>query len=493
MKRSLMRKIKYISCCVLSAVMVSTALFSSGCNLFKTSDDIYDDIVETVEEFFDHSDTLTMKVSITTQRNEKEIDKTSITFSTNPEEGLMFLSMTSKNSEVKGKVFQQDGQAYLMSYTKIFDEVDNLTTSVEVTDYYTLSKDAVSYFTSFPALGALSSIDLSSLFEEYLFSYTETKNAHEKVYAEQLATRKKTDEHAGAEYRLTTSKNLNSTSFEEYSEIKKYDTGYHGWGVYTVTERAQITEKNKKLSQMVAESTVSFAKATTNETSDSAKLTMQLDLDYSFDSKGHKALEVDLSKDKDITSYPYQETYTMKFDIDGWVTEKTTTATSFAPDIIFQNLTQPFTVTGCNVVWYEDAAHTKPFHPTNYTYSQFHNIDCVYGKLTAMDGYAVIIHDFYMNDNRPNEYKAVFGPIEDDTNKDSLTAIQIVNETTTYLPVFGDSYTSTVNGKPYDWDTRFFDLESAKIYHVEHAKTPADKTESIFAIDNATSLWLLTE
>ena len=75
----------------------------------------------------------------------------------------MFLSMTSKNSEVKGKVFQQDGQAYLMSYTKIFDEVDNLTTSVEVTDYYTLSKDAVSYFTSFPALGALSSIDLSSL------------------------------------------------------------------------------------------------------------------------------------------------------------------------------------------------------------------------------------------------------------------------------------------------------------------------------------------
>ena len=69
-----MRKIKYISCCVLSAVMVSTALFSSGCNLFKTSDDIYDDIVETVEEFFDHSDTLTMKVSITTQRNEKEIE-----------------------------------------------------------------------------------------------------------------------------------------------------------------------------------------------------------------------------------------------------------------------------------------------------------------------------------------------------------------------------------------------------------------------------------
>ena len=182
----------------------------------------------------------------------------------------------------------------------------------------------------------------------------------------------------------------------------------------------------------------------------------------------------------------------MKFDIDGWVTEKTTTATSFAPDIIFQNLTQPFTVTGCNVVWYEDAAHTKPFHPTNYTYSQFHNIDCVYGKLTAMDGYAVIIHDFYMNDNRPNEYKAVFGPIEDDANKDSLSAIQIVNETTTYLPVFGDTYTSTVNGKPYDWDTRFFDLESAKIYHVEHAKAPANETESIFAIDT-TSLWLLTE
>lgn len=495
-----MKNFKTIGSCVLSVLVVGSTLFSTACDALKkkSDDEIYEGIVKASEDFLNYNGPLTLNVKYIVEENKEKVEDATITLSLDPTNETMFYSLTAKQTEMKLKVFQEGEQPYVMTYIKQIATSGDSTNTTEINKYYSLSKDALHFFTNYQSLMSmgelylLSESNLGKILEEYAFSFTETKAAYQSIYKEQLSQKKTSYEHAFAEYNLSTSQTIHSTTLEESSEIRKYDFGNNstnGWGIYTLIEKSKISEKGGKLSQAIAERELSFSQLPAADYRPSEKITTQIDFSYSFDKKSYQAMKVNLSETDEITVYPYKETFKMKFNLNGCITEKSTVAYDFTPEFIFNKLTKDFMLSGCSITWYEDASYTKPFSPEQLSYEQFHDIDCIYGKLTIKDGYAVIINDYCIYDERSKDYKIVFGPILDsDKDKDDFETRQALNGATYTLSILKNTYTSTVNGKPYDKTSNTFSLENGQLYLVEHAKTFTNDDFSIFDFDTS-SLW----
>ena len=127
----------------------------------------------------------------------------------------------------------------------------------------------------------LSQKDLDVLFKDYVYSFEETKMAFKSVFAAQLTDRRSADEYAEAQYNITTQKDINSISLEDYSQIKmKEKTTSRGFGVYTVTNRSKIVGKNGKIAQLKNEGELCFSPLSSNYSSEKEKRVISIDINY---------------------------------------------------------------------------------------------------------------------------------------------------------------------------------------------------------------------
>ena len=333
-------------------------------------------------------------------------------FSINPKDNVMYYILDSEDANVKVKLFKESGTSYVMTSVKAETNDNGATVTYENDEYRQISETNANFLTSIGSFFVLSERDLNSIFKDYMYSFTETKNAHESVYAEQVEERRKTDDKADAEYDISTKKTSSSISMDEYSKIVKTDKGEYGNGTYTIIQRAKVTGKKGRVSQEKLEADISFLGSNAAAVAMNKKITLQMDIDYSFDRKTYKGIKTNLPTY--VPTYSYSEDYKMNFNVGGMVTEKTSTAVSYNPNTIFNSLTKDFTPNGCIVDWYYDSAYTKPFALRSPTYDEFHEIKYLYGRLTISNEYAIIARDYKIRDNRTDAYKAV-GNVQYDT------------------------------------------------------------------------------
>lgn len=482
-----MKKFKKVFSSVLGIIMGVSTLSFSGCgdNGFagvNTDDEIYAALAEATEDFFEYQDSLTIKIGYIVERNGKQTDNMTFKFSINPKDNVMYYILDSEDTNVKVKLFKESGTSYVMTSVKAETNDNGATVTYENDEYRQISETNANFLTSVGSFIVLSERDLNSIFRDYMYSFTETKNAYESVYAEQVEERRKTDDKADAEYDISTKKTSGSISMEEYSKIVKTDKGEYGNGTYTIIQRSKVTGKKGRISQEKLEAEISFLGSNAAAVAMNKKITLQTDIDYSFDKKTYKGIKTDLPTY--VPTYSYSEDYKMNFNVGGMVTEKTSTAVSYNPNTIFNSLTKDFTPNGCIVDWYYDSAYTKPFALQSPTYDEFHEIKYLYGRLTISNDYAIIARDYKIRDNRTDAYKAVFGPILEGGKYYEICASKLVKDTPTYsLPIMGEDYESFVNGEKYDDTSNVLNLDGGRFYLVEHIETITNDGYSIFDID----------
>ena len=486
-----MKRMRKFFTTIVVVIILSLTMTLSGCGFgnVKTDDEIYKALEKATMDLFDYKDELTIKFEIDVEENGEQVESIEVVYSINPSEGQMYGVLNSNEATVKTKIFKAENKSYIMTATKLKKESDGSSTTYEKEQYYVLSKENVKKWTSFMGFSALSSYDIQTIFNDYSYSFTDTKAAYENVYAEQVEERLKVDDKAYAECRMNTEKSWGTISFNGYKLIRKSDVSPRdGFGTYTITEKEKIVGKNGKVTQLIAEQELSFLKSTIGAVEKKEKTVMQMDIDYSFDEKGYKNIETNLSQN--VEAYPEPEVYAMKFNIGGLITEKTTETYSFNSNNIFSTLTRDFRKSGCVIEWYEDPEYTKSFDAKGLTYDKFFDIKCIYGKLTVEDGYAIIGRDYRMVDERTDAYKAVFGPVYEESATYEIFESKRVEDEPTYILPLESGYKHSVNGKQYDETSNTLALERGKFYIVETAKSVTNERYSIFDID-VSSLWVI--
>ena len=444
----------------------------------RTSDEIYAAMAKATRDFDEYKGALTIKMNYTIEENGKQTGNAEIDYSIDPEQKIMYLTIDSGKTGIKVKVFDSK----VMIALKTQQQTGANTNIVESINYYKLQEYAVWFFTSKQSFSAVSDQDLDAILKEYLYTFTETKAAHERVYAEQVEKRKVSDKSAYAEYDVKTGRGLNSLSLREYSKIRKTVNT----GVYTLENSEKIVGKGGKITRVEVVRDLLYASDSDNG-KNREKRTLKIDIKYVFDKKGYNKIET--QPPEYLNYYQYSETFKMKFDIGGMITEKSYDAKIFDSQWIFNNLSKDFNNKGYKIEWYSDPDHTIPFVAQDMSYDEFKRVKCVFGKVTVPDGYAVIARDYRVRDERSDDYKAVFGPVNEIYNSNETLVIKEISSPYS-MPV--SSYENAVDGKLYDYNSRTLDLESGKFYLITHSKIEKDEDYSIFDID-VSSLWVYGE
>jgi len=112
----------------------------------------------------------------------------------------------------------------------------------------------------------------------------------------------------------------------------------------------------------------------------------------------------------------------------------------------------------------------------------------VYGKLTPLEGNAVLFYDYTVCDERTDAYKVVFGPVVSSRNeKDAFERIIAGENSTFTLPIYGNAYKTFINGERYDATNALMTAEQGKVYHLEIGEVITNEDFSIFDIALATA------
>ena len=495
-----MKKVKRIGAIALGTVTLCTAFSFSGCAGFgrvKTEDEIYLALMNATQEFLEYEDemTITMTMKEESKNNEGYSKSGDVTmkFSLHPEEDKMFFTMKSEDADMQMKIFKENDQPYM--YTKMrakksttSNGVVTDTHTVEQETYNATTQDCVDQFTGLFTFANYAGIDFEDLIHDYQYSFTETKLAYESVYAEQLAQEKKSNENADAKYEMSVDKSLNKISYQALSQVTtKGFTRSGDYGNFTVTTQEKIVGKRGKISAVTASEEVSFS-STQDHYQNTKKVTVDMKIDYSFDKKGYKAIETQLPESVETRNF-IQRQMQMKFNINGYLfTKSASSGSSFSSAYVFQACSNSLRGGGYTIEWFEDEAYTKPFVPDNLSYKEFCKIDCVYGKLTPLEGNAVLFYDYTVCDERTDAYKVVFGPVVSSRNeKDAFERITVGANSTFTLPIYGDAYKTFINGERYDATNALMTAEQGKVYHLEIGEVITNEDFSIFDIALATA------
>ena len=412
-------------------------------------------------------------------------EKSVFVYSFDPKNEKMYFTLKSEETVLKMKLFKVNGHPYIFTSVNTKTDSDGGTVTFEKDEYYSAQEECVKLFTNIKSFSYFSEQDITSLFRDYTFGFEETKIAYESVYAEQLANEIKSDDLAGANFSMSAKKLLGASSFEFYSQRKKGDFNVRGdYGQYTLTEKEKIVSKQGKISQLSVENELSFSPSYEDYSSSPEKIAIEIEIDYSFDESGYRKIKTKLPDYVEL--YEYSENFRMRFNINGFVTERSATAYSFNPEYIFKDLTKDFRGRGYTVQWYEDEAYSKPFTVKDLTYEQFHEIEQLYGKLSVYENFAVIGQDYCVRDDRSDSYKIVFGPVFERTlSYEILEAKGLSSESTYVLPWMSDEFETSVNGTPYDENFLTLPLENSTFYHVKCLEVFTNERYSIFDFDTS--------
>lgn len=477
-----MKRMKEI---ILGAVISCSLIFASGCgfNGTDTDDGIYAALAKATQEFAGYKGALTIEMDYLVEEGGEETENAKFIYSIDPEKKSMYCTMDAKKTDVTVKVFGGGKNSYIMTAVSMQKESNGSTVTYNNEEYYYLSEDAVRYLTSKQSFSSFSEQDIDLLLQDYLYTFTQTKEAYERVYAEQVEKAKVSDEEAYAEYDMTTDKSFNSISLREYSKIQKSDwSNTKGYGVFTVEDTSNIVGKRGKIAQAEVVREISFEKDI-SDYKQKEKRTVRVDIEYSFDKKGYKKIQTELPEY--LNAYPYSEDFTMKFNIGGMTKEVTTTAYAYNPQFIFNNLSNGFKKGGCTIEWYADPDYTTPFVAQDMSYENFKSVECVYGKVTVKEGYAIVAHDYRVRDERSDSYKAVFGPFQEGSMDYEVLQWEKVGEP--YSMTVMSDHENALNGEVYDDTSNSIVLEDGKFYLLTHTKVKKDEDYSIFDIDTS---WL---
>ena len=489
-----MRKIKKLCLLLIALVVIMSTIFgASGCQSgfesVKTDEDRYAALTKASQDFLNYKGAISMNVKLTLEENGTKTETVNINYSVNSKKDRMYLVLSSKGLDFRIKVFKRGGKSYAMSRVTANVEANGKIITRQEEKYYSLTPVSLAYLMSSAYFNSIYTRDLSEIIKENTYGFAETKTATEKVVAEQLAEKLKSDNRAHAEYDVKTQKKINSISLQQYLEIKmKGKSDKNDWGTYTVTNKTELVGKKGKISKAKTENTISFLGLKTNSTEIKQKITIDVDIEYAFNSLGY--LSIRTSSPIQVEAYTYSEDYNMKFNINGVVVERSAIEYMFNSTEIFYDLTRDLYNSAWTIEWFEDSAYTKPFDPKGLTYKQFHNIECIYGKLTPKEGYAVVVRDYKVKDQRSEDYKIAFTSVFETTKDyEVFSAINLSDIQTYLLPSMGDDYETAVNGEIYGEELDSFALDSGKFYHVEHFECIKDERFSIFDVD-VSSLWL---
>ena len=477
-----MKKVKAI---ILGAVISCSLVCASGCGFegTDTDDGIYAALAKATQEFAGYKGALTIEMDYLVEEGGEETENAKFIYSIDPEKKSMYCTMDAKKTDVTVKVFGGGENSYIMTSVSMQKESNGGTLTYEADEYYGLSEDSVRFLTSKQSFSSFSEQDIDSLFQDYLYTFTQTKEAYERVYAEQVEKAKPSDEDAYAEYSITTDKSFNSISLREYSKIQKSDwSKVNGYGVFTVEDTSNIVGKSGKIAQAEIVRAISFAKDF-SDYKQTEKRTVRMDIEYSFDKKGYEAIQTELPEY--LNAYPYSEDFTMQFNIGGMTKEATTTAYAYNPQFIFNNLSKGFNKGGCTIEWYADPAYTTPFVAQDMSYEEFKSVACVYGKVTVKEGYAIVANDYRVRDERSDDYKAVFGPIQEPSKDYEVLERKEAGES--YFMTVLPDHENALNGEVYDENSNTVVLEEGKFYLITRTSVKKDEDYSIFDIDTS---WL---
>ena len=477
-----MKRMKAI---ILGAVISCSLICASGCgfNGTDTDDGIYAALAKATQEFAGYKGALTIEMDYLVEEEGEEKENAKFIYSIDPEKKSMYCTMDAKKTDVTVKVFGDGENSYIMTAVSMQKESNGGALTYKEDKYYHLSEDAVRFLTSKQSFSSFSEQDIDLFFQDYLYTFTQTKEAYERVYAEQVEKAKASDEDAYAEYAMTTDKSFNSISLREYSKIQKSDwSKTNGYGVFTVEDISNIVGKRGKIAQAEVVREISFAKDF-SDYKEKEKRTVRMDIEYSFDKKGYKKIQTELPEY--LEAYPYSEDFTMKFNIGGMTRERTTTAYAYNPQFIFNNLSNGFNKGGCTIEWYADPAYTMPFVAQDMSYENFKSVECVYGKVTVKGGNAIIACDYRVRDERSDAYKAVFGPLQEYSM--DYECLEREGAGKTYSMSVLSDHENALNGEVYDNTSNSVVLEGGKFYLLTHTKVKKDEDYSIFDIDTS---WL---
>ena len=492
-----MKKVKRIGAIALGTVTLCTAVAFSGCTGFgrvKTEDEIYQALMNATQEFFGYEDEMT----ITMTMEEESVDvygyvdneKVEMKFSLHPEADKMFFTMKSGDTELVMKIFEESGTPYIYTKAKTETNTDTgNTSSVAKENYQITTQDCVDQFTGLFAFSNYAGINLQELFHTYSYGFTQVKSAGESIYAEQLAKERENNEDANATFKASVEKSSNKLICETFSQVttNEYENTRNEATV-TLTENEKIVGKKGKISELIATVEASY-KRKNNPVKKSAKVAVDMKIDYSFDKKGYKAIETQLPESVTMCNF-IQQPMQMKFNINGYLfTKSASSGHSFSSDSVFRGLSGTLQRKGYTIEYFEDGAYTKPFVPDNLSYKEFCKIDCVYGKLTVEDDYAVLLHDYTVCDERSDAYKAFFAVLLD-SSEDEFKSVSLSKGATYSLPIY-DGYKTFINGEAYNETTKDITLEEGKLYHVELAQVVTDEQFSIFELALVTAKTML--
>ena len=476
-----MKKVKAI---ILSVVLSCSLVCASGCGFegTDTDDGIYAALAKATQEFAGYKGALTIEMDYLVEEDGQETENAKFIYSIDPEKKSMYCTMDAKKTDVTVKVFGGGENSYIMTSVSLQKESNGGTLTYESDEYHGLSEDSVRFLTSKQSFSSFSEQDIDLIFQDYLYTFTQTKEAYERVYAEQVEKAKPSDKTAYAEYSITTDKSFNSISLRQYSKIQKSDWNIMDYGVYTVEDTANIVGKSGKIAQAEIVRGISYVpQSGTYEKKETR--TIRMDIEYSFDKKGYEKIQTELPEY--LNAYPYSEDFTMQFNIGGMTKETTTTANAYNPQFIFNNLSNGFNKGGCTIEWYADPAYTTPFVAQDMSYEEFKSVECVYGKVTVKEGYAIVANDYRVRDERSDAYKAVFGPIQEPSKDYEVLERKEAGETYSMTVMF--NHENALNGEVYDENSNTVVLEEGKFYLITRTSVKKDEDYSIFDIDTS---WL---
>ncbi len=475
---------------IMAGCICFSLLPATGCGAGIEAEEAYSATAEAVKDLFDYNGALTMKMSYTTTSerktsNEKNKEVETIEYSINPSKKMMYCYAKAEDGELAIKIVNKNNKYYLQTWAKAKDSSSEGNTTVETEKYQPIyMEEDVELLTSFQSFKVFTDQDLETIFTENLYSLSETQEAYNTVYAEQVAQLAKTDSTAHAEYKIKANKVFGKTTLKEVSKIQK-TAKYGGMrGLNTLTETYKIECTNGKVKEMVGEKKFTFDNGDENSWREKTQ-TIDIDIKYSFDRIGYNKIKTTLPEFVDYKEqYIHVKDYKMKFNVGGVVAVRTVTDSSFNNERAFNNMKSGLIKGGYSVEWYANDSYTTKFEPGKLSYYEFCKQDCVYGKVTVQDNYAVIGTEYKLKDDRSDAYKVVFGPLfeETDTAEEfDVKYLPSMNSTTYTLPVKGGEYKSFLNGRAFDSSSNTIKLSKGRFYLVEHVKSVTDDGYSIFA------------
>ena len=486
-----MKVIKKFFSYILSSIICCSLFCMTGCGFdgVRTDEEIYSALANATKELFNYDGELTIKMSTTIEQDyngDKTTETANFSYSIHPSERKMYCLIDSEDAKCDIKVFTEEGKTYIKVAVKAKETTNNGgTITNEVEEYQQIKPEAaIELLTSISSFQIYTEQDLRTIFTEYLFSFAETKAAFESVYAEQVAERLKFDETAAAEYKISTKRTLSTISLEEYSKIQKTDQyGTRGVGLQTKTQKSELIGKNGKISKVTLENNFSYVRnqQSTGINEFHEKTNVEMDLEYSFDKKGYDGIETELPSYVK-TNMP-SVVYTKNFNVEGVTIQKTFTSASYNSGVIFNNLKFDFHKSGATIDWYENDSFTKQLQVDSLSHKDFYKLEYVYGKINVSKNYAIVGTNYKIKDERSDAYKAVFGPVFEESFEDEgFESYYLTGENlkTYTIAAKGEEYQTFVNGTQYDSSTNSFRLGSGRFYLVEYVKLIKNADYSIF-------------